>query len=283
MTMQGFDEYAALARHLYELQRSGERTTEQAAARRESTGDAIDQLGQRLTMQQQRLTELAQLIGEPLPQWNAPAPLPPLSVTGHLGSPPGPSPQGGVAGQETYPELAAGPDRVALTTTPAPTPSVPGPRLPTSGAYAPPTQQFPQPAPAVPVNPDAELDLAYRAAAAADEAAERVESQAGQPAFLPTASPFGRALAAYLIFIAVANIPQWLLGDGYKSGEVGWFTALAWMLAGLPALAFFGAYISLTIWGRPRLGASQPNLYARLGFFLCFLVLAISTCFWVTP
>ncbi|MFK3982178.1 hypothetical protein ACI2K4_17590 [Micromonospora sp. NPDC050397] len=281
--MQSFDEYAALTRHLHQLQRSGERTTERAAAQRDATGTAIDQLGQQLTMQGQRLTELAQLIGEPAPQLTAPAPLPPLSVTGHLGSPAGPTgpaQQGGVTGQEAYPELAPGPDRVALTATPAAAPSVPGQRLPTTGEDGPAAQQHL--ASAVPVNPDAELDLAYRAAAAADQTIAQVESLAQQPAFLPTASPFGRALAVYAIFIVAGNIGQAFLSSLANLGVVGTFTLYAWALAGLPALAFFAGYFALGRWGSPRMLRSRPERYARLGFALCFVSMAVTSCFWTS-
>ncbi|WP_329102353.1 hypothetical protein OG792_23655 [Micromonospora sp. NBC_01699] len=276
--MQGFDEYATLARHLHQLQRTGERTTAQAAARRDNTDAAIDQLGQRLTMQQQRLVELAQSIGEPVPQLNAP--LPPLTVAGHLGSP---IRQGGEqeeVGGSAYPELPVGPDRVALTATPASSPAVPGPRLPTTGEDGPPVQPFSSPA--APVNPDAELDLAHRAAAAADEAAEQVEELAQQPALLPASSPFSRAIVVYVGFIAAGNLAQAVLALIAKTGAVDGFTLYAWTLAGLPAVTFFAAYFALGSWGRARIGISRPARYAKLGFALCFVVMAITSCFWTT-
>ncbi|WP_326556825.1 hypothetical protein [Micromonospora sp. NBC_01796] len=278
MTMQGFDEYATLARHLHQLQRTGERTTAQAAARRDATGDTIDQLGQRLTMQEQRLVELAKLIGEPVPQLSAP--LPPLTVAGHLGSPASRH-QGAeqeLAGGSAYPELPVGPDRVALTSTPASAPAVPGPRLPSAGEDGPPTRHLSSPA--APVNPDVELDLAHRAAAAADEAAAQVEELAQQPALLPGSSPFSRAIVVYVGFIAAGNLAQALLALVAKAGAVDGFTLYAWMLAGLPALTFFAAYFALGAWGRARIGGGRPARYARLGFAMCFVIMSITSCFW---
>ncbi|MEV4628434.1 hypothetical protein AB0J90_19410 [Micromonospora sp. NPDC049523] len=278
-TMQGFDEYATLARHLHQLHRTGERTTAQVAARRDATGGTIDQLGQRLGMQEQRLVELAKLIGEPVPQLSAPQP--PLTVAGHLGSPVPPAYQGAeqeLAGGSAYPELPAGPDRVALTSTPAPAPTVPGPRLPTAGGDEPPTQHLS--APAAPVNPDVELDLAHRAAAAADETAAQVEELAQQPALLPGSSPFSRAIVVYVGFIAAGNLAQALLALVAKAGAVDGFTLYAWMLAGLPALTFFAAYFALGSWGRARIGVSRPARYARLGFAMCFVIMSITSCFW---
>jgi hypothetical protein len=280
--MQAFDEYAALARHLHELHRAGERTTARAAARRDATSAGIDELEQRLGTQQQRLAELAHLIGEPHPELTAPAPRPPLTVAGHLGpstSPAYPEAERGLAGESSYPELPAGPERIAVSATPAPTPSVPGPRLPTSDG----TQAAePQPGAAAILDPDGELELGRRAAAAADEAAAHTESLAQQPALLPGSSPLNRALVVYIGFVAVGNLAQALLAAVAKAGLVGGFTLYAWSLAGLPAVIFFAAYFALGSWGRPRLGVSRPARYAKLGFALCFVTMAITSCFWTS-
>jgi hypothetical protein len=282
--VQGFDEYATLARHLHELHRTGERTTAQAAARRDATSAGIDQVGQQLGMQQQRLAELGQLIGEPVPQLAAP--LPPLTVAGHLGAgvpyQGAPSEQGLPPGA-AYPELAAGPERVALSATPAPTPSVPGPRLPMADGPPVAGQQPGGGFPAVAsLDPEAELELARRAMAAADEAATQTESIAQQPALLPGSSPFSRALVVYIGFVAVGNLVQAVLAAAAKAGLVGGFTLYAWSLAGLPAVTFFAAYFALGAWGRARLVISRPARYARLGFALCFVTMAITSCFWTT-
>lgn len=160
-----------------------------------------------------------------------------------------------MAGGSAYPELPVGPDRVALTSTPASAPAVPGPRLPSAGEDGPPTRHLSSPA--APVNPDVELDLAHRAAAAADEAAAQVEELAQQPALLPGSSPFSRAIVVYVGFIAAGNLAQALLALVAKAGAVDGFTLYAWMLAGLPALTFFAAYFALGAWGRARIGAAD--------------------------
>ena len=43
----------------------------------------------------------------------------------------------------------------------------------------------------------------------------------------------------------------------------------AWSLCGLPALAFFGGYITVSTLGQPRVGAEHPK-QAKLGGAICF-------------
>ncbi|NES39543.1 hypothetical protein G3554_25910, partial [Micromonospora sp. PPF5-17] len=56
--MTGFEEYAALARELSARQRGGERAVAAEAERRRALQAAVDQLGQRLAAQGQRLDQL---------------------------------------------------------------------------------------------------------------------------------------------------------------------------------------------------------------------------------
>ncbi|MEQ4306171.1 hypothetical protein ABNF97_33120 [Plantactinospora sp. B6F1] len=110
--MASFAEYAALARHLHELRRSGERTAAQLAEARGTTGAAADRLDQRLAVQQQRLTALGQMIGKSVPA--APPTGPPLPPPAGYPPPPPPAgyPPSGPAGQPTVPAQYAGPDHV---------------------------------------------------------------------------------------------------------------------------------------------------------------------------
>ncbi|MFB6397998.1 hypothetical protein AAFH96_33715, partial [Polymorphospora sp. 2-325] len=61
--MSTFEEYAALARHLSELRRAGERDAAADTARRAATRAAADQLGHRLDAQEQRLRHLGRAAG----------------------------------------------------------------------------------------------------------------------------------------------------------------------------------------------------------------------------
>jgi hypothetical protein len=295
----GFEEYAALARHLHELVRAGERTAAQTAARRNAIDAGIDQLGQRLVSQQQRLTGLAQMIGEPVPQLAASAPLPPLTAAGHLGpgtpTPPYPGadpelPAGSsypeLPAGSSYPELPAGRERRALPATPAadagprsaPPPAVPGQRQPMSGgAPAPPAATI---GPTEPVDPAGELELARRAVDAADEAAAQVESLAQQPPLLPGSSPLARAVAVYAAFAGVGAVVQLMTAVAARFEVIEHFTWYAWSIAGLPAIAFFAGYIALGMWGKPRIVVGSAARYARLGFGLCFVGMTITSCAW---
>ncbi|GAA3776204.1 hypothetical protein GCM10022225_75260 [Plantactinospora mayteni] len=142
--MASFAEYAALARHLHELRRSGERTAAQLAEARGSTGAAVDRLDQRLAVQQQRLTALGQMIGKSVPL--APQPGPPL---------PGPPPPGvgypppGSGGHPTVPAQYAGPDQL----------DPPEPPPPPAHTYRP--TGFGNPAPGEPSPSDAGPGAAY--------------------------------------------------------------------------------------------------------------------------
>ncbi|SBT44521.1 hypothetical protein [Micromonospora auratinigra] len=72
--MTRFEEYAALARELSARQRGGEQAVAAEAARRRSLQGAVDQLGQRLAAQRQRLDQLGRAGGIDTPPE---APVPP--------------------------------------------------------------------------------------------------------------------------------------------------------------------------------------------------------------
>jgi hypothetical protein len=110
------------------------------------------------------------------------------------------------------------------------------------------------------------LHRAADAANAADAEARRAERTGTRPVLLPDASPTGRNAAIYGAWAFVF----WLLQCGLVTVSAPTdFGALAWSLCGLPALAFFAGYITVSTLGQPRVGAGYPK-QARLGGAICF-------------
>lgn len=249
--MASFSEYAALARHLHDLRRTGERTAAQVAEHRGSTGAAVDRLDQRLAVQQQRLTALGQLIGKPVPTGPSPAPQPPL--VGY--APPGRSEHPTVPAQYAGSDQLDGPVPHDQPYPPAQlyrptgfgghtTPSTesggaenaPGtayPELPAGPARRalPATPKAgPVPAPRLPtdavpagagpvagmastppVDPRRELELARQSADGADVMIVQAETMAQQAPLFPSMSPLARAMTVYLISGGVLTIVIWVL------------------------------------------------------------------------
>ena len=110
------------------------------------------------------------------------------------------------------------------------------------------------------------LHRAADAANAADAEARRAEESAARPILLPTASPTVRNVVIYGAWAMVG----WLLQCGLAlySNESD-FGVLAWSLCGLPALAFFAGYLTVSTLGQPRVGSSYPK-QTRLGGAICF-------------
>lgn len=110
------------------------------------------------------------------------------------------------------------------------------------------------------------LHLAADAANAADVEARRAEHIGTRPILLPDASPTARNA---LIYGGWAGL-GWLLQCGLMtfSDETD-FGVLAWSLCGLPAIAFFAGYLTVSTLGQPRVGGDLPK-QARLGGVICF-------------
>jgi hypothetical protein len=110
------------------------------------------------------------------------------------------------------------------------------------------------------------LHRAADAANAAETEARRAERAGSRPILLPDASPTARNAVIYGAWAFAA----WLLQCGLAlvSAEND-FSTIAWSLCGLPALAFFGGYITVSTLGQPRVGAEYPK-QARLGGAICF-------------
>ncbi|MEH1013201.1 hypothetical protein V6U90_08815 [Micromonospora sp. CPCC 206060] len=255
--MSTFEEYAALARHLSELRRTGERNAAADTRRRSALQGAVDQLGHRLAGQEVRLRQLRQVIREPavpaVPRATAGTPGEPVPAVPGDGPPPA-----GAAPQPAYPELPNGSATLALPTSPVPT--VPAPRPPAE------------------LDPAAELDRARQAADAAEAALARTEALGQQPLLLPGLSPLARALAVYAGCL-LATAPLMLMLDlGYRWGAIDTFTQLAWTLAGLPTLAFFAGYLLLGRYGQPPLVVGTPPRYRYLGFLVTFIGAPVLYC-----
>ncbi|GIJ21461.1 hypothetical protein [Micromonospora lutea] len=275
--MSTFDEYAALARHLAAQQRAGEQGAAAAAERQRDLGAAVDYLDRRLTAQGQRLDHLGRTIGVtstggPVPPGATPPgagrPGEPSGSPGHpdSGWGPGTGSDGGAAAAPGRPDVGAYSQvgvgesgralPVAVSATEA---GVPAPR-------------------AGEVDPATELELARRWADEADRHGQQVELLAQRPALLPTWSPMARALAVYLGFAGVAVLLMLGLVLASGVGVVGFGTLVAWMCAGLPAVAMIGGWLVLGRWGRPAVGAATPPRYPVLGFLVCFLAVPLAYC-----
>jgi len=295
-----FEEYAALARHLHDLHRTAEAGSAEASGRRQRLTAIADQLGQRLYAQWQRLAAIAQATNEPAPPvpppmvvaWaqapagsgNSDLPPPPARWPG---LPPPPGPPGlppprrpGLLPPPRRPESNTDRDLAALPTSvagaPPPLPLPPQPFPPPS--QVPPGEAQPGQAPwgRVPPDPERELILTRQQADETDAAASRAETLAGQPPLLPTWSPFGRAVAVYLGFAALVALLQFVLLMHPLARDADTGTQFAWICAGFPTIAFFSAYIVLSIWGKARLDVDGPARYPRLGFLLCYAAAPVS-------
>lgn len=110
------------------------------------------------------------------------------------------------------------------------------------------------------------LHLAADAANAADVEARRAEHIGTRPILLPDVSPTTRNVIVYSAWAGLG----WLLQCGLMtfSSETD-FGVLAWSLCGLPALAFFAGYLTVSTVGQSRVGAKLPK-QARLGGVICF-------------
>ncbi|GIJ12824.1 hypothetical protein ACFFMR_13950 [Micromonospora andamanensis] len=307
--MSTFDEYAALARHLAVQQRAGEQGAAAEAERQRDLGAAVEYLDRRLTAQGQRLDHLGRTIGVapggpaptaagpggPLPGGPPPGAPPGAPPVSGPPAPPGPPPTGapvsGPPGRPLsppgYPGTAPGPG----TGSDGGAAAAPG--RPGVGAYSP--VGVGQPGPALPVavsataagvpgprvgevDPATELELARRWADEADRHGQQAELLAQQPALLPTWSPVARAVAVYLGFAGVAVVLMLVMALASGVGVVGFGTLVAWMCAGLPAVALIGGWLVLGRWGRPAVGAATPPRYPVLGFLLCFLAVPLAYC-----
>lgn len=117
---------------------------------------------------------------------------------------------------------------------------------------------------------DEALRRAWEAVGQADTEARRAEERGNQPALFPGMSTTGRNALVYLAATAVAWLASCGLYVNSPDGEapVG---LLAWSVCGLPALAFFGGYLTIAVFGRPRMQLGGTATHSvRLGGLICF-------------
>ncbi|MCW3840845.1 hypothetical protein ONA70_12125 [Micromonospora yasonensis] len=251
--MTEFEEYAALARELSARQRGGEQAIAAEAERRRNLQAAVDQLGQRLAAQGQRLDQLGRAIGvSPSPE-DAPVPVgSPAAAVGAAPVPPSSAAPAGASG--TGAVLAGG--------------AAAAPGQPGVGAY---------PEATVPAaregDPMAELAAVRQLADEADRYGQQAEALAHRPVLLPTWSPLGRAVAVYAACALVGSLLMLATLVGSPLPVSGLDLVAAAACAGVPLLSFLAGQLVLARWGRPVLGGdSPPSRYVPLGFVLCALL-----------
>jgi hypothetical protein len=104
----------------------------------------------------------------------------------------------------------------------------------------------------------------------AEKEAATAETLAARPPLLPTMSPAGRAALVYGGWCLAGWLTQCAL-TLFSGTDV---SAVLWSLCGLPALAFFAGFITLHIFGQPRIGGQIPYSI-RLGGAVCFIGMPI--------
>jgi hypothetical protein len=116
------------------------------------------------------------------------------------------------------------------------------------------------------------LHRAADAANAADDEARQAEETGTRPVLLPDLSPTGRNALLYGGWALIG----WLFQCGLVSfNSVTDFGAIAWSLCGIPALAFFAGYLTVSTLGQPRIGTQHPK-QVRLGGVINFVGMPIA-------
>ncbi|SCE91284.1 hypothetical protein GA0074695_2101 [Micromonospora viridifaciens] len=243
--MTGFEEYAALVRELTARQRGGERAVAAEAERRRALQTAVEQLGQRLAAQGQRLDQLGRAAGG-----SAPATVPQGAQTVPALAAPGAAPP---------PEPGAGATGGAAA----------APGRPGVGAYP---EGLPAPR-AAEADPAAELAAARQLADEADRHGQRAEAIAHRPALLPTWSPAARAAAVYGACALAGSLLMLVALIGSPIPASGLDLLAAASCAGVPLLSFLAGHLVLGRWGRPPISTGPPpSRYVPLGFVICALL-----------
>lgn len=121
---------------------------------------------------------------------------------------------------------------------------------------------------------DEALRRAWQAVEQSDVEARQAEERGLQPAFLPGLSTTGRnalVYAAAAVLAALASCGLWAASPDTDLGRVP-LSLVPWQLCGLPALAFFAGYLTIALFGRPRVETREkPNRSVRLGGLICFV------------
>ncbi|MFG3690710.1 hypothetical protein [Micromonospora sp. NPDC047740] len=283
--MSGFEEYAALARELSARQRGEEQAVAAEAERRRSLHTAVDQLGQRLAAQGQRLDQLGRAAGLPasppadpadrVPAQGGPAipagPAPAWSTPTGVSSLAGPGPStgpGAVPPPAGAPRLAGAPGPAPGTGAGATGGAAAAPGRPGVGAYP----ENAVPAPSAEADPAAELAAARQLVDEADRYGQQAEAIAHRPALLPTWSPPARAVAVYVACALAGSVLMLVALVGSQIPATGLDLVAAASCAGVPLLSFLAGQLVLARWGRPPVSSDPPpSRYVPLGFVICAL------------
>ncbi|MFE9689967.1 hypothetical protein [Micromonospora sp. NPDC005806] len=258
-----FEEYAALARELSARQRGGEQAVAAETERRRALDATVDQLGQRLAAQGQRLDQLGRAIGVPAPPEGAPAPIGSATPVG--------APAGGAPAPAGLPGAPPGPGTGTTGGAAA------GPGRPGVGAYPEGTVPAPRAG-----DPAVELAAARRLVDEADRYGQQVEALAHRPGLLPTWSPLGRAVAVYAACALAGSVVMLATLVGSPIPVTGLDLVAASACAGVPLLSFLVGQLVLARWGRPVIGGDGPSSrYVPLGFVICALLSSTLFCLYL--
>lgn len=120
-------------------------------------------------------------------------------------------------------------------------------------------------------DPDQAIRRAVQAIDQADAETRQAEERGMRPVLFPTMSVKGRNALVY----SAAAFGMWLVSCGLysfssRSGSAS-IGLLLWSMCGLPAIAFFGGYVVISIFGRAKVQSlGQVDHSMRLGGLICF-------------
>lgn len=125
-------------------------------------------------------------------------------------------------------------------------------------------------------DPAEALHHATAAANTADTHAQAAHRQAAEPPLLPGLTPLSRntlVYAAAAFLGTIASILMFSVSPDTELGRIPW-QLVPWSLCGFPALAFFAAYLTISLVGQPRIGDKHTRS-ARVGGVICFIGMPI--------